>query len=306
MFATSCPSRFVVPATPPSAFSDEYCFSVDAKFSAADCAAACERDATCMAWTLVRSGHTFGAVPCSRGEALVPPYCTLKAPTRPTTASFYAFTACTVFFVSACFWLARRDARHDNRLDGHRRRVLVRCRGASYQRIGAEGEGCGEKVEAMALETETSVAHGLRPASGATQWERPVAADDDCCEAPEAQTAANALRDCRIDALIVGSAASGPSATEPAPAVPAPAVPAPASPSATEPATPGPTAAIPSAAEPATPGPTAAEPAPAKPTASGSVTPTECDEVEVLPPTMLHTHQPGTVAEDRGITYGYF
>eukprot|EP00935_MAST-01C_sp_MAST-1C-sp1_P002520 g2520.t1 len=95
---------------------DEHCFSVNDTYTAADCAAACEADPVCQAWTLIskpkttpkpgpqpqpkqrrqhgrRQGTALGAatdvgaasgssgmLPCQKGKPLTVPYCTLKAP----------------------------------------------------------------------------------------------------------------------------------------------------------------------------------------------------------------------------------
>jgi hypothetical protein len=65
---------------------DEHCFSVNATYTAADCAAACEADPVCMAWTLVSAKTTattseaHEGLPCQRGLPLRAPFCTLKSP----------------------------------------------------------------------------------------------------------------------------------------------------------------------------------------------------------------------------------
>ena len=67
---------------------DEHCFSVNATYAAADCAAACEADPVCMAWTLVSAktaatSEAHEGLPCQRGLAPAPhPGSPTKNPNR--------------------------------------------------------------------------------------------------------------------------------------------------------------------------------------------------------------------------------
>ena len=74
---------------------DYNCFAVNASFTPADCAAACEADSHCMAWTTInvavsqdareqpRPLDSVPALPCQHGKPLTSRYCTLKNP-EPT------------------------------------------------------------------------------------------------------------------------------------------------------------------------------------------------------------------------------
>jgi hypothetical protein len=62
---------------------DYNCFAVNASFTPADCAAACEADAHCMAWTTIdvsQDAQEKLVLPCQHGKPLTSRYCTLKSP----------------------------------------------------------------------------------------------------------------------------------------------------------------------------------------------------------------------------------
>jgi len=62
---------------------DYNCFAVNASFTPADCAAACEADGHCMAWTTIdvsEDAQEQVLLPCQHGKPLTSRYCTLKSP----------------------------------------------------------------------------------------------------------------------------------------------------------------------------------------------------------------------------------